>query len=159
MYTNSPESLGSKLAESAFKCLSFPVPLPVAHIATRRWRDTVWLLVTMAVRSSQLPPSSFDPFETLLGGNLEICFSALHCSHPSELSIYYREEGKKKEREKKIDNYRWLAAGGKNRHKFLLAALSIEPRIIPSFCFFWVKRCSSFFCCSSNSQADLSQKR
>lgn len=49
----------------------------------------VWL-VTMAVRSSQLPPFSFDPFEPLLDGNLEICFSDLQCAHPLELSIYYR---------------------------------------------------------------------
>lgn len=53
----------------------------------------IWL-VTMAVRSSQLPPFSFDPFEPLLDGNLEICFSALQCAHPLELSIYYRYKKK-----------------------------------------------------------------
>lgn len=53
-------------------------------------------LVRMAVRTSQLPPFLFDPFEPLLDGNLEICFSALQCAHLLELSIYYRFKKKKK---------------------------------------------------------------
>lgn len=76
---------------NCFQIYLFSYPPP--HISNRFQEVACHCLnchMTMAVRSSQLPPFSFDPFEPLLEGNLEFWFSVLPCAHPLELSIYYR---------------------------------------------------------------------